>query len=238
MHAQARNAERPWRAIAGIAGAKQCVAAINEAHVQARQFAGLTRRQHAGLAQRRPQCVSETPRKPSQWFARVGIGMFDPYVAEGRMALQRVQHRCDAITRVQFAQFGQQHQLLPGEDQLPPRQRLRESGTVHATEHHEATPAFGARVATETRMRRALAELGREFGFEARTAVAEQSSVRPWGDEGSFARCVRASHIAAHHGCYKTVVVAPRIACASGTRDHVSRSVTLRLNTGASGRWS
>ena len=154
--------------------------AVDEAHVQTRQFAGLTRSQHAGLAQRRPQCVAETARKASQWLARVGIGVFHPYVAERRMALQRVQHRCDAITRIQSAQFGQQHQFLPGEDQFPPRQRVRQSGAVDATEHHEATPAFGARVATETRMCRALAELGREFGFEARTAVAEQADALEW----------------------------------------------------------
>ena len=107
-------------------------------------------------------------------------------------------------------------QFLPREDQLPPRQRARQRLAVDATEHHVTAAAFGARMADAAGQRRALAEFGGELGFEAGTAVAEQTIVRPGGNEGSFARCERASDIAAHHGWLKTVVGDVRPARVSG----------------------
>ena len=149
--------------------------AVDEHHVQAREL-GLRRvGEQAFAAQRRAQRVAEAARQPGQRLAGIAVRVFHPQVAEARLALQRGHDRGDAVARVEAVQVGQQAQLLPGEDQLAPRQRARQRRAVLAEELHVAGIAFGLGVAGPAGQRGAFAQFGRQFRLEALAAVAQQA---------------------------------------------------------------
>ncbi|KAG1385532.1 hypothetical protein G6F60_014812 [Rhizopus arrhizus] len=101
--------------------------------------------------------------------------MLHPQVAEARRIGQHLQHRRDAVGRIQLRQLGQYQQFLPREDQLAPAQARCQCSGVVAHEKHVAVIALGAGIAGETGFARAELQLAGQCGREARPAQAQQA---------------------------------------------------------------
>ena len=179
---QAWDPQRPGRAVARVGQRQQRVVAGQEADMQAWQARVFLRCQHSGFAQRRAQSIAEAARQPRQRLAGIRIRMLDPQVAEAHAPGHRRQQGREPVAGIHAAQFGEQAQLLPGEDQLAERQgahQCKRLGFLAGDEQHVAVVAAGSGVAGDAGPRGALAQFGGQFRFEALAAVAEQS-VHGW----------------------------------------------------------
>lgn len=81
-----------------------------------------------------------------------------------------------AVGRIQLAQFGQHHQLLAGEDQRTPWQRLDSAAPLIGGEQHVAIVALGAGVTGNVGVGGTLGQLTGQLGFEALPAQAQQAT--------------------------------------------------------------